>query len=229
MWVGNVARASRRAASTVVSTGDFSRAGRTSYSMRRLPHVYPEGRWLFLTWHLHGVLQAFERAPPGKPLSGEAFVLMDRKLDAARTGPRFLLQDAIGSLVIASLLHGVEIGNYELEAFVIMSNHVHVLLLPKVPVSKLMKSLKGYTAREANKVLGRTGEPFWQKESYDHWVGDEVEWGRIKNYIENNPVKAGLVARPEDYKWSSAGHVDMTVDAARLEAPATKIAQSVAL
>jgi len=71
MWVGNVARASRRAASTVMSTGDFSQAGRTSYSMRRLPHVYPESRWLFLTWHLHGALQAFERAPPGKALSGK--------------------------------------------------------------------------------------------------------------------------------------------------------------
>jgi len=144
---------------------------------------------------------------------------MDRKLDAARSG--FLLQEAVAGLVVASLRHGAEVGNYELAAFVIMSNHVHVLLLPKVPVSLLMKSLKGYTAREANKLLGRTGEPFWQKESYDHWVRDQGEWGRIKAYIENNPVKAGLVLSPEDYWWSSAGHVDTTVDAARLEARAT--------
>jgi hypothetical protein len=102
-----------------------------------------------------------------------------------------------------------------------MSNHVHVLLLPKVSVSKLMKSLKGYTAREANRLVGRTGEPFWQKESYDHWVRDQPEWQRIKSYIENNPVKAGLVSRLEDYGWSSAADVDTTVDAARLEARAT--------
>jgi putative transposase len=64
--------------------------------------------------------------------------------------------------------------------------------------------LKGFTAREANKLLGRTGEPFWRRESYDRWVRDESEWNRIARYIERNPVKAGLVAQIEDYPWSSA-------------------------
>jgi hypothetical protein len=64
--------------------------------------------------------------------------------------------------------------------------------------------LKGCTAREANLVLGRTGQPFWQAESYDHWVRDENQFERIVAYIENNPVKAGFVTRPEDYPWSSA-------------------------
>jgi hypothetical protein len=63
----------------------------------------------------------------------------------------------------------------------------------------------GYTAREANRLLGRAGQPFWQAESYDHWVRDEREWDRIKAYIENNPVRAGLVANAEDYPWSGAG------------------------
>jgi REP element-mobilizing transposase RayT len=113
---------------------------------------------------------------------------------------------------------------YELASFVIMANHVHALLLPKVDGSKLMKSLKGYTAREANRLLGRTGIPFWQKESYDHWVRDEAEWKRIVRYIENNPVKAGLVSAPEDYRWSSAYDRPCGAtsgDAARLEARAT--------
>src|SRR5258706_5390153 len=92
-----------------------------------------------------------------------------------------------------------------------MSNHVHVLLLPKISPSKLLQALKGATAREANRVLGRTGETFWQAESYDHWVRDESEWKRIVAYIENNPVRAGLVARAEDYAWSSAQ--PMTVQA----------------
>jgi len=64
--------------------------------------------------------------------------------------------------------------------------------------------LKGYTARQANRMLGRTGEAFWQPESYDHWVRSEQEWGRIVRYIENNPVGAGLASRPEAYPWSSA-------------------------
>ena len=63
---------------------------------------------------------------------------------------------------------------------------------------------KSYTARQANKLLGRTGEPFWQRESYDHWVRDEAEHRRIISYIENNPVKAGLVNSPRKYPWSSA-------------------------
>ena len=68
----------------------------------------------------------------------------------------------------------------------------------------MLKSLKGASAREVNRLLGRTGEPFWQKESYDHWVRDSAEFERIRRYIEGNPVKAGLVARAEDYAWSSA-------------------------
>ncbi len=90
----------------------------------------------------------------------------------------FLLQDELASLVAASLRHGEETGEYELGAFVIMANHVHALLLPRIPVSRLMKSLKGYTAREANRLLGRTGEPFWQKESYDHWVQETSKSGK---------------------------------------------------
>src|SRR5258708_6804248 len=74
----------------------------------------------------------------------------------------------------------------------------------KITPSRLLQSLKGATAREANRMLGRTGETFWQAESYDHWVRDERERGRIMAYIENNPVNAGLVKRAEDYCWSSA-------------------------
>jgi putative DNA methylase len=85
-----------------------------------------------------------------------------------------------------------------------------------------MKSLKGFTARQANRMLARTGTPFWQKESYDHWVRDEAEWHRIARYIENNPVKAGLVSTPDAYRWSSAfAGGDTSVDAARLGARAT--------
>ena len=67
-----------------------------------------------------------------------------------------------------------------------------------------MKRVKGYTAREANRMLKRTGEQFWQQESFDHWPRDDHEFFRIIQYIENNPVKAGLVRSPEEWKWSSA-------------------------
>jgi putative transposase len=149
---------------------------------------------------------------------------MDRYLDTTRVGPMYLAQESIARTVVGSLHRGVQLKQYDLEAYVIMSNHVHVLLLPIISASRLMQSLKGVTAREANRILGRTGETFWQAESYDHWVRDEKEWRRIAGYIESNPVKAGLVCRAEDYRWSSAGErksAEMSLGAADTSVCAT--------
>ena len=143
---------------------------------RRLPHIYPENTWLFLTWHLYGSLPSARYPLPHNLSAGEAFVWMDRYLDVARTGPMFLKVESVARLVVESLFKGVEMGHYKLRAFCIMANHVHVLLLPSVPPSRLLKSLKGFTAREANRLLGRTGEPFWQRESYDRWVRNADEF-----------------------------------------------------
>jgi type I restriction enzyme R subunit/putative DNA methylase len=124
----------------------------------------------------------------------------------------YLAQDPIARLLVASLRRGVLLGHYELGAYAIMANHVHVLLLPKVSPSRLLQSVKGATARQANLILGRTGETFWQAESYDHWVRDASEWRRIASCIENNPVKAGLAPRAEDYRWSSAAEPDRSAE-----------------
>lgn len=93
---------------------------------------------------------------------------------------------------------------YELQAWAVMPNHVHLLVLPHVALPQITHWIKGRTAREANRLLGRTGEPFWQDESYDHWVRNEREFQRIVAYIEKNPVLAGLAATAEDWPWSSA-------------------------
>jgi REP element-mobilizing transposase RayT len=85
-----------------------------------------------------------------------------------------------------------------------MGNHVHVLIRPLQDPARVLQWLKGTTAREANKMLSRTGQPFWQRESYDHWVRDSQELERIVAYIESNPVKAGLVAEASLYQWSCA-------------------------
>jgi REP element-mobilizing transposase RayT len=85
-----------------------------------------------------------------------------------------------------------------------MPNHVHMLMTPPGNVSALMRRLKGVTAREANRQMGRTGTPFWQHESYDRLVRDDEEFRRIENYIVRNPVRAGLSDSPETFRWSSA-------------------------
>jgi putative DNA methylase len=129
---------------------------------------------------------------------------MDRYLDTARQGPMFLRRPEVAALVVNALRRGVELGYYDLRAFVIMGNHFHVLLRPRQQVSRLLQWLKGSTARGANQVLARTGQPFWCRESYDHWVREERQLERIAAYIENNPVQAGLAPDPSQYRWSSA-------------------------
>ena len=108
-------------------------------------------------------------------------------------------------MVIAAIHHQeTQLKHYELHAYVVMANHVHLLITPHVEVSKLMKSLKRFTAREGNRILGLTGQPFWQEESYDRLVRGPEEFEKIAQYIELNPVKAGLVKQPEAFPWSSA-------------------------
>jgi REP element-mobilizing transposase RayT len=183
---------------------------------RRLPHIYPEGKLLFITWHLYGSLPHNLYPPPHIQNAGAAFVWVDRYLDTTRIGPLYLKREPIADLVEASIHYGSQhLKSYELQAYVIMANHVHLLVLPLSPPSRFLQTLKGYTAREANRLLGRTGRPFWQAESYDHWVRDDREGQRIHAYIENNPVKAGLVSRAKDYRWSSATKAEMTLGSAR--------------
>jgi REP element-mobilizing transposase RayT len=99
---------------------------------------------------------------------------MDRYLDSARGGPLYLKQQPIAQLVVDSIHYGAQhLQYYDLEAFVVMANHVQLLVLPRVSPSRFLQTLKGYTAREANRLLGHTGQPFWQAESYDHSVRDE--------------------------------------------------------
>jgi putative transposase len=129
---------------------------------------------------------------------------VDRHLDTTRTGPMHLVREDVARIVVKALHRGVELGHYDLRAYVLMANHVYALLLPKVAPQRLLRALKGVTARDANQVLGHTGQPFWQAESYDHWLRDAGEFERIIAYIENNPVRAGFVRCAEDYPWSSA-------------------------
>ncbi len=97
-----------------------------------------------------------------------------------------------------------ELSFFRLHAYVVMPNHVHILIEPNVPLARITHRVKGTSARAANQILGRDGQRFWQDESFDHWVRNAAEFTRIKNYVEQNPVKAGLVTTASDRPWSSA-------------------------
>ena len=88
---------------------------------------------------------------------------------------------------------------------VVMPNHVHVLLTPIAPfrLEDILKSVKGFSANQINKRLGRTGS-FWQRQSYDHIVRDAHQLQAFQRYIADNQCKAGLsekdlIARKRDY------------------------------
>lgn len=134
---------------------------------------------------------------------------MDRLLDRGSRGPLFLNRSDIARLVVDALqYHESVLKQYALHAYVVMPNHVHILITPLASVSTLTHSLKRFTAFQANRILCRMGQRFWQEESYDRLVRDDQEFGRIVRYIEMNPVHAGLVAAPEDFPWSSARRID---------------------
>lgn len=174
---------------------------------RRLPHWQPEA-FLFVTWRLAGSLPrnlAYGTGASACQNPGRAFVTIDRYVDRAIFGPVWLKDPRIAQLVGNALWYGERARRfYMLRAWVIMPNHVHVLLEPKIPLPEITRWLKGSTARRANQVLGRTGSPFWQDESFDHWIRNDRELNRIVRYIEYNPVTAGFVQTPEDWLWSSA-------------------------
>jgi len=91
---------------------------------------------------------------------------MDRLLDTATTGPFSLRRPEIAALVVAALRKGETDGrSYQLHAYVVMPNHVHLLVTPHVIATRWLGPLKGFTAHEANRSLGTTGKPFWQDES----------------------------------------------------------------
>ncbi len=185
-----------------------------TFYRRNLPHWHPEDRAVFLTWRLYGslpaaVVRAARTARNGcateeQDSPGKRFKLLDAALDSATFGPRWLADREIADYTEYPILRGAELGRYELHAFVIMPNHVHVLLEPRLALAKITGVMKGVAARDGNATLDRIGKPFWQDESFDHWVRNSAEFDRIRYYIEWNPVSANLVAKPEDWHWSSA-------------------------
>jgi REP element-mobilizing transposase RayT len=221
-----------------------------TFYRRQLPHWQPAGATIFLTWRLYGSLPKValywlkeerhrlekqpvrpDETPRDRALrhSKSLFALADKMLAENMANPHWLKEEQIAQLVVDALFYH-EGKLYTLLAFVVMPNHVHVLLQPLeekregqieqsgqatksnsdgdtpgyVPLRRITQSPKGYTAREANRLLGRTGQAFWQDESYDHWVRDEGELERIVTYIEWDPVKSGLVTKPDEWHWSSA-------------------------
>jgi REP element-mobilizing transposase RayT len=95
---------------------------------------------------------------------------------------------------------------YRLLDWCIMPNHVHLIckLDEKAALSEIIRSWKGASAIQINRLLNRSG-PLWQREYYDRFIRDEDHYHNCRAHIRNNPVKAKLSHTPEDWPFSSAG------------------------
>jgi REP element-mobilizing transposase RayT len=164
------------------------------------PHVVQH----VILW-LADSLPAPVRADIAKRTPRERVRSVDAALDRG-LGRRDLTDPAIADLVQRALLK-CDAERYRLIAWVIMPNHVHALLQVGTGYSldRITHSWKSYTAKEANRLLGRIGA-FWAPEYFDRFMRDEEHLVRTAAYIEANPVKAGSCGNVPDWRYSSAWH-----------------------
>ena len=189
-----------------LSNSDVKRGFQGWHERGYFPHRDQPGLVQFVTFRL---ADAF---PESRRSEWQALVKIedDRKrqkvledyLDKGR-GECYLRQPRVAELVENSLRfrHGQD---YDLRAWVIMPNHVHLLFqVFSVPMSQLVNAWKGFTAKEANKLVGQRGK-FWQDDYWDTFMRDGKHEEKARKYIEANPVKAALRRDRKAWPWSSA-------------------------
>jgi len=201
-------------------------SGPKIFYRRRLPHYQPPGETYFITFRLAGSLpdhvilqmKEWQRSIRDKArvasheserrnllveLHSKYFGRFDNVLDRALDGPTWLRLPEIAA-VVAEAIHYRDVRTYDLDAFCIMPNHVHLLVgveRSNTSLYRILQSLKAFTARKCNKLLCREGA-FWQHESYDHIVRDGAELDRTARYILRNPLEAGLCKEWQDWPWT---------------------------
>ena len=200
------------------------------YYRRNLPHFQPQGATILVNFRLAGSLptevikrlkeenerldiriletkEHDERIKLREMMNRQHLDNWEDALHSTTHGPFYMREDPIAEIVSNSILfHDGEW--FDVEAFSIMPNHVHLVITPLEKtdgvyygLTKIMHNIKRNSAKQANKLLGRTG-PFWQHESYDHYIRNHAEFQRIIEYVLQNPVKAGLVDDWTAWKWS---------------------------
>ncbi len=127
---------------------------------------------------------------------------IDAYIDAGH-GSCILQDPGIAAMVQESLLtHDSQ--RYRLIAWVVMPNHVHVLIEPinNWTVAKIVATWKRFTATKIRANI--PGAPLWHREYWDRYIRNEKHFHQAIDYIHKNPVKAQLAPNPESYPWSSA-------------------------
>ena len=196
--------------------------GSLTIRSRRLPHWEVQEAVYFVTFRLFDSLPKhalMKIASQRKDISGTA-AHMNRALTATERRQRdqlyarriekaldtgageCLLRNREVARAVANALKKFDGVKYRLFAWSIMLNHVHVLFqtVGKASLANILHSWKSYSAKTANRILGRRGE-FWQREYHDHLIRDVDEFDRAVRYVIENPEKAGLRDWPWVWRW----------------------------
>ncbi len=206
-----------------------------------LPHWYQDGRTYAVTFRLHNSipestlalylqekshLQAvLQQAEKNKQVSlilktkaeiADLYSNHIEKILDQGNGDAYMKNTQVAQIVADSLTHFDGI-RYDLAAWCVMPNHVHLLIKPHdgFELPEILQSIKSFSAKEANKHLNHTGA-FWQQDSYDHLIRDEDDFWNQYLYIKNNPKSAGL----ENWEWWGAKDIESEL-AGRRDASAT--------
>ena len=215
----------------------------SNFHRSRLPHVTPLGATFFVTFRVKDALPLrlmqglrFEYEQSVALLSKSSLPCLQKRQELAKTRYKYFctyderldgcsddhcyFRDPRACEIMAEHIHKHDGDLYELKAYSIMPNHVHLLvnlgnqladeqnfMLPEeelqltyTPLSEIMRRLKGAASRSINQCLGRSGT-LWQKDSYDHYVRNHRAYNNVLYYILHNSLKAGLVTDWKEYPF----------------------------
>lgn len=197
---------SKQAWSEPLSEEDKARGFLGWHQRGYLPHYDVPGVTQFVTLRLEDSMPASRRGEWAALLeledNRERRTKLEEYLDRG-LGECPLRRPALAELAENALRH-FDGQRYRLQAWVIMPNHIHVLVdIWQTPLAQIDKSWKQFIARRANRLLGRAGR-LWEREYWDTVMEDEEHRLKAVRYIEDNPVKASLVREGRDWAWSSA-------------------------
>jgi putative transposase len=118
---------------------------------------------------------------------------------------RLFVVERYARLFLKTLYHYRREGRYALHAFVLMPDHVHLLLTPAqdVTIERAVQLIKGGYSHALGTLIGRNAE-VWQRGFTDHRIRDEQDFARHRDYIHQNPVEGRIVTDPKDYRYCSA-------------------------
>jgi REP element-mobilizing transposase RayT len=181
------------------------------HSRGYLPHF--DGREIpqFVSLHLFDsipatVLERWERELDIANAEADRILLqrrIEKYLDQGY-GQAFMKDYRVAEM-IQNVLFRSDGQKYRLSAWVIMPNHIHLLAtrFENYTLADIMQTLKSITSHKANRILKRTGQ-FWMPDYFDRYIRNAEHFSNTVRYIENNPVKARLCSRLEDWRFSSA-------------------------